>query len=109
VIAKREVRPDEPSVLLKCRGERRLRGLCLEAADQEARGDPAAFERAGGAQQVVPAVGYQLVADLAAPRDVDREVGAGRAEAVEALVGKVPQRGRNRRPNRSNRAKTMSV
>ena len=87
VVAEREVRPDEPPVLLQRRGERRLRRLRRETADQKARGDPAALQRAGGAQQVVPAVGDQLVADLAAPSDVDREVGAGRTEAVEALVG----------------------
>jgi len=91
VVAEREVCLDEPPVLLQRGGERRLRRLGLETADQEARGDPAAFERAGGAQQVVPAVGDELVADLAAAGDVDGEVGAGWSEAVKTLVGEISQ------------------
>ena len=88
-IAQDEERLHEAAIFLQGTRERVLTRICLHAADEQRRGDPASFERACYPEQFIPGTGDQVLIDRSFEQGLDMLVGLRPIHAVEPLLTEI--------------------
>ena len=108
-IAEDEDRLDQAAIFLQGPGHSVLAGVGLELANQQRRGDPAALQRPGDPQQLIPVPQNPVAVDPPFEQSTQAGMSLLAVEAEQPLVPRSRMRGENCNPSRSNRAKTISV
>src|SRR6266567_19594 len=97
-IAQDEERLHEAAIFLQGTRERVLTRICLHAADEQRRGDPASFERACYPEQFIPGTGDQVLIDRSFEQGLDMLVGLRPIHTVESLLTQVANTRRELQP-----------